>query len=123
MVDIAIDPRTRDLAFRRLDNGKLAFQPVRGADEIAQRVAIHLRTWIGEWFLDSAHGVPYLESILGHGRRMLIVEAILRSHILSVEGVESITSFVMEHDRAERKLTVRWEAATPAGTARGWFTA
>jgi len=123
MTDLALDPRTRDLAFSRLSNGKLALRPIRGADEVGQRIGIHLRTWIGEWFLDSTHGVPYLESVLGHNRRKVLVEAVLRSHILSVDGVDGINSFTLDLDRANRTLAVTWEAHTAQGLARGTLEA
>ena len=56
-------------------------------------------------------------------RRRIVIEALLRARILSVEGVERITRFELDLDRRERTLAVRWEADTPLGTARGWFEA
>lgn len=37
---------------------------VDGAERIAQQILISLRFWLGEWFLDTSQGVPYLEYIL-----------------------------------------------------------
>ena len=55
---------------------------ISGPEQIAQAIGIHLRTWIGEWFLDLDHGVPYLDEVLGK-RRPEMVEAVLRQHILA----------------------------------------
>lgn len=119
MTDLALDTTARDLRFGRTAEGRATLAFVRGPEEVAQAVGIHLRTWIGEWFLDRLHGVPYLEAVLGHNRRRHIVEAVLRAHILSVAGVTGIKSFDLYLDRAARTLRVDFEITTPQGDARG----
>lgn len=118
MSDIALDTRTRDL--RLATAGAFTdLVPVEGAEEVAQMVGIHLRTWIGEWFLDSAHGVPYLEHILGHARRAQMVEAVLRDQILSVRGVTGIPSLALTLDRRQRTMRADFVVTTPRGDASG----
>jgi hypothetical protein len=110
MSDLALDPLTRDL--------ELPPRVISGPEQITQAVNIHLRTWIGEWFLDLDHGVPYLTEVLGK-RRPEMVEAVLRQHILGVDGVQSITSFHLKVDQRTRLATATWEGETEAGTAGG----
>lgn len=110
MSDIALNPLTWDL--------ELPPRVISGPEQVTQSVGIHLRTWLSEWFLDVDHGVPYLTSVLGR-RRPEMVEAVLRQHILSVDGVLSITAFTLRIDPRTRTARVEFEAETPAGTATG----
>lgn len=111
MIDLALDAITRDLILppRALD----------GPARVAQSVGIRLRCWLGEWFLDTGHGVPYLESVLGKAPRPEIVEAILRAQILDVAGVRSISSFNMTIDPRTRIVRVDFTAETAEGPTTG----
>ena len=57
--DIAMDVNTNDIV---LKNGDALL--IDNAERIAQQILISLRFWLGEWFLDTRQGVPYLEYIL-----------------------------------------------------------
>lgn len=111
MTDFALDPLTRDLI--------LPLQALDGAAKVAQGVGIRLRTWLGEWFLDLSHGVPYVESIFGKYRRPELVEAILRAQILQVSGVKSIQSFSLQIDNSTRKARVDFELQSEFGLVKG----
>lgn len=114
MIDFKLDPISRDMVFPSGPNGaSLSF--LDGAERVTQSVAIRLRTWLGEWFLDAEHGVPYVDDILGKGRRPELIEAILRAQILSVAGVRSIESFELSTDPHTRKLTVTFSATSDEG--------
>lgn len=114
MIDIALDPLTRDLM--------IPIRPVEGAQRIQQSVGIRLRTWLGEWYLNTAHGVPYLEGVLGKNRRPEMVEAILRSQILQVNGVKSIKTFTIRLDDRTRKSVIDFSADTIEGLISGKIT-
>ncbi len=107
MIDLALDPVTRDLI--------LPPRPLDGAARAAQAVGIRLRAWLGDWFLDKNHGVPYLEEILGKKNRLEIVEAILRAQILDVRSIRAISSFSISLDPVTRKATVIYEASSEEG--------
>lgn len=111
MIDLALDPITRDLIFPP--------RPLGGAEKILQAVGIRLRTWLGDWFLDTTHGVPYLERILGKAPRKEMVEAVLRGQILSVAGVKSIVSFSLEINNSTRISRVEFSVNTTEGIASG----
>lgn len=114
MTDLALDPVTRDLI--------LPIRPVTGAERVAQSVGIRLRAWLGEWFLDLNHGVPYIQQIMGKGVRPEIVEAILRAQILDVRGVKSIKTFNIEINNQTRSAAVRFEVVSAEGLAAGSLT-
>jgi hypothetical protein len=60
---------------------------------VAQRLTIRLRTFLSEWFLDTSYGVPYWERILGKKTTKTVVDRILQTEILKVQGVLEITEF------------------------------
>lgn len=66
------------------------------SDVVAQRLYIMLRTFMGEWYLNENHGVPYLQQILGHKIRKAAVDRILQEKILAEEGVAEILLFVSD---------------------------
>jgi hypothetical protein len=86
-----------------------------GADKVAQQIKINLLSFLGEWFLDTTYGVPYLEEILIKNPHMPSVETILRSHISSVPNVIRITSFGLGWNRQSRTLAVQYACDTDLG--------
>jgi hypothetical protein len=118
-----------DLALNRLDHD-MVFQPIPAefnkpvkyqlfimdtADRVAQQIKINLLSFLGEWFLDTTYGVPYLEKILVKNPRMPVIETILRSHIKSVPDVKKVVYLALDWDRRTRALFVEFEADTELG--------
>lgn len=85
--DLAMDMSTGDLV---LKDGDLLL--IDNAERVMQQVLISLREWLGEWFLNTRDGVPYLEYILVKNPNENHIRQVLSDAILVVEGVESITS-------------------------------
>jgi len=84
-----------------------------GAEATAQRVRTRLLLILGEWFMNTAAGVPWLQlpgvdatPILGGRNNMAYVEAVLKRVILESDGVKAILSFSVDLDHTTRKLTV-----------------
>lgn len=65
-------------------------------ESVAQRVFITLRTFEGEWYLNTTVGVPYLERILGQKVEKSVVDRILQEKILGVDGVVDIVAFTSQ---------------------------
>ncbi len=84
------------------------------ADYISQKLAIVLRTFLGEWFLDTSAGIPYFEDILKKNYDPTRVEAVLKSAILDVPGVDQITAFDMNLEDP-RTLVVSFTVNTDFG--------
>lgn len=93
--------------------GRASF--VDGADRIAQQVKITLLAFMGEWFLDTTFGVPYLEDILVKAPDRASIEGILRARIRAVPGVERVRSLDLQVERQQRVLRVAFDADTTAG--------
>ena len=104
----------------RITDGKIGFQNgllqyVDGAERVRQQLEFRLSLFRGEWFLDGDFGTPYFQSILG--KQLTINGAIsaIRREILDVDGVTGINEFTWSLDRANRKLSVEFEARTDYG--------
>ena len=54
--DLAMNMATGDLVLR--DGDVLLID---NAERVAQQILITLRFWLGEWFLNTKDGIPYLE--------------------------------------------------------------
>lgn len=88
---------------------------VDGAARVKQQIRVTLQTWLGEYFLDTTFGVPYLESILVKRPSRTEIESILRNRINDVPGVSRVTSMQLDIDRQRRSLSVVFQASTDEG--------
>lgn len=108
--DIALNIASNDLVIK---NNDLIL--IDNAERVAQQVLITLRFWLGEWFLDTREGVPYLEYILVKNPNMSHIKQILTEKIKSVDGVNSIVSLDFDFRRITRELYVDFEVNTDYG--------
>lgn len=59
-----------------------------------QRLLIQLRTWLGEWFINTAYGIPYEQRIIAKKNISKAgVDLILQQQVLSDAGVREIVSW------------------------------
>lgn len=84
-------------------------------EAIAQHLKIRLRTYRGEWFLDTREGIPYKEFILVKNPNRLIVESIFREVIVGTPGIKSLNSFSLDIDGTTRALTLSFTATFDNG--------
>lgn len=108
--DIALNIASSDLVIK---NNDLIL--IDNAERVAQQVLITLRFWLGEWFLDTRQGVPYLEYVLVKNPNMNHIRQILAEKIQSVEGVNNIVSLDFDFRRITRELYVNFEIDTDYG--------
>lgn len=78
-----------DIAF---SNGDATVTSV-GAEDLAQRLLIRLRTFQGEWFMDNTLGVDWWNRVFGKNRSKVAVDAIIQTEIMKEPDVVQITSF------------------------------
>lgn len=108
--DLAENIATGDLL---LNNNDLMV--IDNAERVAQQILITLRFWLGEWFLDTTQGVPYLEYILIKNPNENHIRQILTDAILSVEGVETVDNMELDFDTRNRKMAVTYTVTTDYG--------
>lgn len=110
MNDLYLDPLTGDIAIDGL-NASI----VQGAERVKQNLYVKLKIWSGEWFLDTEFGTPYLDGILGKQITLNGAVAALKTSILEVSDVDSITRFEYTFNRQTRNLDVDFDCNTPFG--------
>lgn len=88
------------------------------ANVVAQRLTIRLRTFLGEWFINTTYGVPYFERILRKGVNKTTVDNILREQILEEAGVLEIKSFSSDFNAAARSYSCSFQVKTASGTSQ-----
>jgi len=77
-----------------------------GIDEITQLVCQRLKTFYGEWFLDTSIGIPYFQVILEKNPNPSTIEAIFVKEIIETDGIIELTSIVLDIDDSLRHLAI-----------------
>lgn len=117
--DLVLNRIDHDMEFKPLvmadGSTRYEFWTFDSADRVAQQIKINLLSFLGEWFLDTTYGVPYLEDILVKNPRMASVETIIRNHINSVPDVIRLDSLSLNWDRRARSLRIDFTATTNLG--------
>jgi len=113
-----ISPSYGDLTWK---NGPLTpdYTTQSRVDVVAQRLLIRLRSFQGEWFLDTNYGVPYW-SILGHKIKKSAVDLIFQREILAENGVKELTFF--ESTFENRKYSLSFRVKVTTGEESGLIT-
>lgn len=60
---------------------------------VGQIVGTSLQLWLGEWYLDVAVGMPWIEGVLGKNNQAT-ADVTVQDFILNIQGVTDISSFV-----------------------------
>lgn len=99
-----------------LDVSMNGFSITDGQEEVRQRLIQRLKTFLGEWFLDTTIGVPYHQIIFQKAVPNSVVEDLFKSEILATTGVTELVSFPpLEFDPVSREMEMDFEVATPYG--------
>lgn len=104
-MDLLLDPLTHDIVW---NNGPLTraytTQPL--VQTVAQRLKIRLLTFLGEYFINTAYGVPYFQSLLGQKQTSKArADLIFQQQILVEPGVREIVSFNSTFENRQYSLT------------------
>lgn len=116
-MDLLLNPTSWDVVW---NNGPLTkeftTQPL--TQTVGQRLKIRLLSFRGEWFINTAYGVPYWESILGRKQTSKIAtDLIFQTEILAEAGVKEIVSFDSSFVNRQYSLTFRVSVETGEVTA------
>lgn len=116
MSDFALDANG-DLDISGGDFGNVS--DVDTPEAVAQRLKIHLRTFQGEWFLNRAAGVPYMQYILGKKMdtaTITILNSVFTRAILETPGIRRLKSAIkIRIDRATRQTAIEFQCETTNG--------
>ena len=112
MSDLALDLETHDLALTATGELYLTADIPTSA---AQRIAITLLMFSGEWFLDLTAGVPYYQSILVKNPDLALVRSLFRAKVAADGFAVDVPRMDVTLDRATRRLTISFSARLRSG--------
>jgi len=101
-------------------NGDLTLTTTR-TEIAAQTLGITLKTYRGEWFLNSDFGVPYLQEIIGVAKKKEVVDRIFLAEIANNAYVDNINSYTSFYDRDDRYYTMNVTVTVGADTVTSLF--
>lgn len=87
-----------------------------GTDPVLQNVLQNLGLGLGEWFLDSTAGIPWLQQILVKNPDQSKIDAILRNCILGTPGIVRLNSYSFSLDQSTRSGQIQFNAQKTNGT-------
>lgn len=111
MADFALNWDTWDAY---VSGGKIA-EVTDGVEEMKQRIAIALKTLLGEWFLDTSRGLPYLTEILKKNPKLNQITSRVRAYLMTIEGVTGVRSVKVDPPTSERDLNINVDCETVEG--------
>jgi hypothetical protein len=88
----------------------IPLQHAAGVQAAKQGIRDRLLLFKGEWFLNLDVGVPWFQRILGKKFVEAIARSEIRAAILSYPAVADVPVLDLTFDRADRKLSVAFEA-------------
>lgn len=96
-------------------DGLNSFKMVEGDDEVRQRLRIAILTNMGEWFLDTSLGVPWMDMLGKRNNQDEIKQAILKE-LKKDDDVQSIETIDIVFDDHERTLNISFNGTLINGT-------
>jgi len=98
----------------KFENGN--FVPVVGVSALIDRIATRLRTFLGEWFLNTEIGVPYYQNILGQKNPNFgVLYAIFAKEIRDTVGVISLRRLSLDYEAGDRQLSITFSVQAEDG--------
>ena len=98
-------------------DGDLAadFALIDGVESVTQRVQQRLRLFAGEWYLDTAAGIPWLPDLLRGPEYIPVIARIVSIAAAEVDGVATVDDTTVDFDRNTRQLSLAVTITTDAG--------
>lgn len=110
MSDLKLDDTNWDLV---VENSDLAI--VDRQDAVKENIKQRLRLFLGEWFLDTASGIPYYQDVLKKNPNPVIVQGVFQDAIINTPGVLELLDFQLNYSRSARTLEITFSVRTTTG--------
>lgn len=107
MIGFRLNPQTNDI---EAVGGKIKLLSTL-QEAVRQRLSVKLKTFAGEWFLDTSYGVPYrgLNGIIGKGRSQQEVDAVFIDIINQDPDIQRIVYFNSVYNPTKRDYALDFE--------------
>lgn len=101
------------------ENGDIPItaQRVLGEDLVIQRIEIRFRTFLGEYLLDTAQGLPYLEWTQTFPVPLDQIRDAFANEIATCPGVLSLDSITATFDETAQRVTIDAQATLEADSS------
>ncbi len=109
-MNLSISDSSGDLV---VDKGQLVL--VEEREELEQHLAQRLRTFLGEWFLDTTIGIPYFDDILVKQPNVNVVDTLFIDEILGTPGIIRLLEFNSDLTSDTRQLSIDFIAESVDG--------
>lgn len=97
-------------------NGQLDFW--RDVPEaVSQSVKTRILLWLGEWFLDTTEGTPFMQGILGKYSKET-ADVVIQDRVLSTTGVVDIQNYVSSLNPDTRRMSISFDLNTIYGPTK-----
>lgn len=81
-------------------------------DQVVQQLNLRLRLFLGEWFLNTSDGTPWLQQVLVKGAQASAIDAAIKNVILGTPGVVALTRYQGLAQTAQRIYRVTFTVVT-----------
>jgi hypothetical protein len=81
---------------------------------VGQAVETGLELWLGEWYLDTSLGTPYVQGVLGKFTQAE-ADGIIQARILEIEGVVDYANYQSVYDTVARSISISMNLDTIYG--------
>lgn len=111
-MDLLLNSSTGDMIF---NNGETNVTQLT-ADVVVQRLLITMKTFYGEWFLDTTVGVPYFQKIFGKTPKKATVDLIFQQLITNDADVLELLTFSSTLDTGTRGYSMTFSVRVADNT-------
>ena len=89
---------------------------ITGSRATRQRIEQKFRLWRGEWFLNTAAGVPWLQQVLGQRPSQQVIFGIVRRVVADDPEVDEVLNIEVDYTGSERRLSISFRARLTDGS-------
>lgn len=111
MYDLKLNTATHDIELSDLND----LQIISDIERVKQQIKIRLLTFLGEWFLDTRVGIPWLENILAKNPNESYIKSLIYDQIIGVKGVKEIINIDISTNKIDRTMKINFKVSTIYG--------
>jgi hypothetical protein len=83
-------------------------------EAVGQNVETGLMLWLGEWFLDTSLGTPYIQGVLGK-HTQAVADGTIQNQVSNTTGVVDISSYSSQFNSENRSMSIQLSIDTIYG--------
>ncbi len=111
-MDVALVPGSNNLA---ISNHKVRMTESL-SEEVAQKLFIKFRFFLGEYYLDTSVGIDFFGQILVKNPNIRLIQSIFRAKLAETPGVGEVKNLKILYNKITRELGVSWIVVLEDGT-------